>query len=227
MCANEEESMGNRNSSARRIAPEPDPVREELAALRTANERLQAAIERVSSRTRDSSNSVDQSRTEISRLADRIQRMETVHMGVVDQLDPENAPTEAARRFDRYIDFSHLRYSNEKTKKELEEAKKCVAVLETNNAKMRIILEEHVEKDTPSAYRCPITHAIMSDPVMAPDGFAYERRDITRHITSSGVVKSPMTREFMRSQLTPLPFLKRGIDEWKNAHKLPEAVGEH
>ena len=221
MCANEEESMGNRNSSARRIAPEPDPVREELAALRTANERLQAAIERVSSRTRDSSNSVDQSRTEISRLADRVLRMEAVHMGVVDQLDPENAPSEAAKRFDRYVDFSHLRYSHNTTVKQLEEERARVAALGASNAEMRAILEDHIEKDTPSAYLCPITHAIMEDPVLASDGFAYERRDITRHMTNSGVMRSPMTREYMRSQLTPLPFLKRAIGGWKDAHRVP------
>ena len=213
--------MGNRSSSARRIVPEADPVREELSALRTANERLEAEIKLANSRTWASASAVEYARADIARLADRVLRMEAVHMGVVDQLDPENAPSEAAKRFDRYVDFSHLRYSHNRTVKQLEEERARVAALEASNAEMRAILEDHIEKDTPSAYLCPITHAIMEDPVLASDGFAYERRDITRHITNSGVMRSPMTREYMRSKLTPLPFLKRAISEWKDAHRVP------
>lgn len=213
--------MGNRSSSARRIVPEADPVREELSALRTANERLEAEIKLANSRTWAGATAVEHARADIGRLADRVLRMEAVHMGVVDQLDPENAPSEAAKRFDRYVDFSHLRYSHNKTVKQLEEERARVAALETSNAEMRAILEDHIEKDTPNAYLCSITHAIMEDPVLAADGFAYERKAITRHITSSSVVRSPNTREFMRSQLTPLPFLKRAIGEWKDAHRVP------
>jgi hypothetical protein len=211
--------MGNR--SARRIVPEADPVREELSALRTANERLEAEIKLANSRTWAGATAVEHARADIGRLADRVLRMEAVHMGVVDQLDPENAPSEAAKRFDRYVDFSHLRYSHNKTVKQLEEERARVAALEARNAETCAILEDHIEKDTPSAYLCPITHAIMEDPVLAADGFAYERKAITRHITSSSVVRSPNTREFMRSQLTPLPFLKRAIGEWKDAHRVP------
>jgi hypothetical protein len=194
-------------------------VREELSALRTANDKLETEVRQTSARAWANSNAAEQARIDVTRLADRVLRMEAVHMGVVDQLDPENAPAEAAKRFDRYVDFVHLRYTHDRTVKQLEESRARVVALEASNAEMHAILDEHVQKDTPSVYLCPITHAIMDDPVMAADGFAYERRDIARHITTSGVVRSPVTRAFMMSQLTPLPFLKRGIEEWKAAHK--------
>lgn len=45
-------------------------------------------------------------------------------------------------------------------------------------------------------HRCPITHEIMSDPVLAPDTHNYEREAITRALRANPV--SPMTRQPIR-----------------------------
>merc|ERR1712146_368871 len=43
-------------------------------------------------------------------------------------------------------------------------------------------------------HTCPITHEIMKNPVIAEDGFTYERKAIEEHFNRSGG-KSPMTRQ--------------------------------
>tara|TARA_B110000908_G_scaffold172730_1_gene242454 strand:- start:8125 stop:10215 length:2091 start_codon:yes stop_codon:yes gene_type:complete len=46
-------------------------------------------------------------------------------------------------------------------------------------------------------HRCPITHEIMSDPVLAPDTYNYEREAIVRYLDTNPI--SPMTRQPMRA----------------------------
>lgn len=48
----------------------------------------------------------------------------------------------------------------------------------------------------PSELECPITHDIMSDPVIASDDYTYERTAITSWLSNHGI--SPMTREPMQ-----------------------------
>lgn len=52
-----------------------------------------------------------------------------------------------------------------------------------------------VPDDRYDKYLCPITGDIMADPVIAPDGYTYERKAITDWLARSGV--SPMTRQPM------------------------------
>jgi hypothetical protein len=47
----------------------------------------------------------------------------------------------------------------------------------------------------PQSHLCPITHAIMRDPVMCSDGYTYEKEAITRYLDSS--TDSPITRQPM------------------------------
>ena len=48
-------------------------------------------------------------------------------------------------------------------------------------------IEEHLT--------CPITLLIFNDPIIAPDGFTYEREALIRHINNStNPVKSPINR---------------------------------
>lgn len=56
-------------------------------------------------------------------------------------------------------------------------------------------MDAHPVDDTYDKYLCPITGDIMSDPVIAPDGYTYERKAITEWLARSGV--SPMTRQPM------------------------------
>eukprot|EP00112_Aurelia_sp_Birch-Aquarium-sp1_P006514 Seg1718.3 transcript_id=Seg1718.3/GoldUCD/mRNA.D3Y31 product="WD repeat SAM and U-box domain-containing protein 1" protein_id=Seg1718.3/GoldUCD/D3Y31 len=74
----------------------------------------------------------------------------------------------------------------------------------------RIRTEEH-DGAVPDEFLCPITREIMSDPVIASDGFSYERAAITGWI-ESGKVTSPMTNAPLSNPtLTPNRSLKNAI----------------
>ncbi len=63
-------------------------------------------------------------------------------------------------------------------------------------------------------YRCPITHDVMVDPVIATDGHTYERTAIERWLKTDGA-KSPMTQEpFGTKRLLPNHFVKALIHEY-------------
>ena len=54
---------------------------------------------------------------------------------------------------------------------------------------------------------CPISHELCTDPVMADDGFVYERARIERWLASSRT--SPLTRARMGPTLRAVPALQR------------------
>lgn len=61
--------------------------------------------------------------------------------------------------------------------------------------------------------QCPMTLEIMDDPVIAEDGYTYERSAITRWINENGT--SPMTRMRMQaSELRPNRAIKALIDTY-------------
>ena len=63
---------------------------------------------------------------------------------------------------------------------------------------------------------CPITTEVMSDPVMAADGHAYERTAIERWLATKST--SPMTGEELgNTGLFPNHILRRMIREWQGA----------
>lgn len=64
----------------------------------------------------------------------------------------------------------------------------------------------------PSPVHCPITMEIMSDPVMASDGFSYQRRSIKGWLRYT--TRSPITNEHLESQLVDNYNLKRAISRW-------------
>jgi len=51
------------------------------------------------------------------------------------------------------------------------------------------------EKDESTDFTCPITKEIMTDPVLAPDGYSYERESIVMWLSQNGT--SPVTRQNM------------------------------
>ena len=69
----------------------------------------------------------------------------------------------------------------------------------------------------PSAtFICPITHELMVDPVIDPDGNSYERRAIEDWLRQNGT--SPITRAPLAAQdLRPNRALKAAIDEFRQA----------
>ena len=73
------------------------------------------------------------------------------------------------------------------------------------------------EEEPPTDFICPITTEIMSDPVMAADGHAYERSAIERWLATKST--SPMTGEELgNTGLFPSHILRRMIREWREAH---------
>ena len=73
------------------------------------------------------------------------------------------------------------------------------------------------EEPPPADFICPITTEVMSDPVMAADGHAYERTAIERWLATKST--SPMTGEELElTRLFPSHILRRQIREWREAH---------
>ena len=66
----------------------------------------------------------------------------------------------------------------------------------------------------PAAFRCPLTQQVMLDPVLAGDGFTYERAAIEQWL-SSGWKTSPMTNERLpHTYLTAQTKLRQAIEGW-------------
>ena len=63
-------------------------------------------------------------------------------------------------------------------------------------------------------YMCPITQEVMSDPVMAADGYTYDRSAITTWLRTHD--SSPMTNARLpHKELTPNHALRSSIMEYK------------
>lgn len=78
-----------------------------------------------------------------------------------------------------------------------------------------------MEQTVPPTYMCSITHEIMKDPVMDPEGNTYERTAIEEWIRRER--KSPITRSPLQiSDLVPNRALRDLIEEFKS--KNPDAV---
>ena len=67
--------------------------------------------------------------------------------------------------------------------------------------------------DCPRSMKCPITHEIIIDPVVAQDTHSYERSAIQKWF-DTGNRTSPLTREVITTKLTTNHALKSQINEW-------------
>lgn len=80
-------------------------------------------------------------------------------------------------------------------------------------------LKEHLESictGIPDEFLCPINRELMEDPVIASDGYSYEREAIESWIHTKKH-SSPMTNLPLKSVLlTPNRTLKMAISRWKN-----------
>mmetsp|Transcript_135545 Transcript_135545/g.433611 ORF Transcript_135545/g.433611 Transcript_135545/m.433611 type:complete len:673 (-) Transcript_135545:229-2247(-) len=78
---------------------------------------------------------------------------------------------------------------------------------ETNSALMDRLLED------PQKLSCPVTHALMEDPVVAEDGFTYEREVIESTLKIRA--KSPTSNEAIGPKLVPNHGLRSDIVEFR------------
>lgn len=70
----------------------------------------------------------------------------------------------------------------------------------------------------PDEFLCPITRELMREPVIAADGYSYEREAIAGWIGTKNR-SSPMTNlPLMTTLLTPNHTLKMAIGRWKTTH---------
>ena len=60
-------------------------------------------------------------------------------------------------------------------------------------------------------YVCPLTRELPVDPVMAKDGQIYERSEILKWLARNAT--SPVTREPMGTELTPVPLIRNTIEK--------------
>jgi len=67
----------------------------------------------------------------------------------------------------------------------------------------------------PDAFRCPITHEIMTDPVVATDGFSYEREALLDWFRQGNPHRSPMTGLQIAGDVHPNQSLRTQIREWR------------
>ena len=75
------------------------------------------------------------------------------------------------------------------------------------------------EGTLPPIFLCPITACLMEDPVIAEDGYTYEREAIKEWISQSS--RSPMTNMVMREakRLIPNHALRSAISEWSTKNR--------
>ena len=89
--------------------------------------------------------------------------------------------------------------------------------------------EASADDEEPADYVCPITHEIMTDPVVTADGQSYERYAIEQWLRHSTL--SPLTNEpLSHLALTPNMALRRLIREWieqREAAGLARRVPSH
>ena len=87
--------------------------------------------------------------------------------------------------------------------------------LEVARRRCRELLAAEVENDDASPFKsfvCPITLTVMDHPVVASDGYSYERSALETHIAGHPTFRSPMTRAICQSErLIPNMALRSDI----------------
>ncbi|XP_053732149.1 WD repeat, SAM and U-box domain-containing protein 1-like isoform X1 [Synchiropus splendidus] len=81
--------------------------------------------------------------------------------------------------------------------------------------KVQALKAEHSNSDFPDEFLCPISRELMKDPVIAEDGYSYERESIESWIKGQNK-RSPMTNLPLKTTLlTPNRSLKTAIQRWR------------
>ncbi|KAM7424363.1 hypothetical protein PAMA_000622 [Pampus argenteus] len=84
--------------------------------------------------------------------------------------------------------------------------------------KVEELKSESVCSGIPDEFLCPITRELMREPVIAADGYSYERGAIASWINTKNRT-SPMTNlPLLTTLLTPNHTLKMAIGRWKTSH---------
>jgi hypothetical protein len=85
--------------------------------------------------------------------------------------------------------------------------------------------DETADEGCPDAYKCPVTKATTTDPVVASGGRAYEKAALERWF-SLGSRRSPLTNvELSPTAFVPNVTLKKAVEEWRVAGRRNSAPG--
>ena len=100
-----------------------------------------------------------------------------------------------------------------------DEAREGASTIVGLRAGYQAIPDEPPEDEAPpNDLMCPITHALMREPVRASDGCVYDRHAITRWFSQR--LSSPLTGEQLDSgRLDPCDGLRKRAEAWAAAHR--------
>ena len=98
----------------------------------------------------------------------------------------------------------------------LQAARTSRGELLTAKARQALLESAGLSAAPPCEFQCPLTLTLMSDPVVASDGFSYERTAIARVLAEPNA-RSPLTREVLRPELLPNRALRKHIEVHKTA----------
>ena len=79
-------------------------------------------------------------------------------------------------------------------------------------------------KGVAAEYVCPLTLELLVDPVMAKDGRIYERSHILAWLSRNAT--SPVTREPMGTELTPVPQIRNSIEKLVSSGAIEGEIAE-
>jgi hypothetical protein len=86
------------------------------------------------------------------------------------------------------------------------------------------MFELRLDDEPPDQLMCPITHALMEDPVVATDGHTYERSAIECWLAKS--MTSPKTGEALESAIVlPNHSVRSMVRDWQEVGGAPRARG--
>lgn len=89
-----------------------------------------------------------------------------------------------------------------------------VQEMDRQNAAVTRMKDRGIDLQYPNEFKCPITQEVMKDPVVASDGFSYEREALVT-LFKTGDRRSPLTRERLNETIkVPNINLKKRIREY-------------
>lgn len=84
-------------------------------------------------------------------------------------------------------------------------------------------IEEFIDgEDIPNGFLCPISQEIMRDPVIAENGFSYERSDIQQWFDDGNSLSPDTGLPLKHKNLVPNINLKKSIQDWLVEHSIPK-----
>ena len=105
----------------------------------------------------------------------------------------------------------------------VKEAMRRQAEQDKENAELANQMRESI-KGAAAEYVCPLTLGLLVDPVVAKDGQIYERSHILAWLSRNAT--SPVTREPMGTELTPVPRIRNSIEKLVSSGAIEGDIAE-